>query len=103
MRLKALGDILASVEKVRKHDGKMSKSFSKNLLFDRMWIHVFGNAEICDPLDTFSSVFSEFFIGYVQCCGSGMFIPDPDFFPSLIPDPKKHGEVKKNFVAFRSC
>ncbi len=46
-----------------------------------------------------------------QCCGSGMFIPDPDFFPSRIPDPKKHGEVKKFclnlfsylFVAFRSC
>ncbi len=47
----------------------------------------------------------------IQCCGSGMFIPDPDFFPSQIPDPKKHGEVKKFFiylfsyffVAFRSC
>jgi hypothetical protein len=30
--------------------------------------------------------------GYIptnQCCGSGMFIPDPwsDFFPSRIPDP----------------
>jgi hypothetical protein len=24
----------------------------------------------------------------VQCCGSGMFIPDPDFYPSRIPDPK---------------
>jgi hypothetical protein len=22
-----------------------------------------------------------------QCCGSGMFIPDPDFHPSRIPDP----------------
>jgi hypothetical protein len=22
----------------------------------------------------------------IQCCGSGMFIPDPDFCPSLIPD-----------------
>jgi hypothetical protein len=22
-----------------------------------------------------------------QCCGSGMFIPDPDFYPSRIPDP----------------
>jgi hypothetical protein len=21
-----------------------------------------------------------------QCCGSGMFIPDPDFYPSWIPD-----------------
>jgi hypothetical protein len=31
-----------------------------------------------------------------QCCGSGMFIPDPDFYPSRIPDPKtaikKRGE-----------
>ncbi len=28
-------------------------------------------------------------IRYKQCCGSGMFIPDPgfDFFPSRIPDP----------------
>jgi hypothetical protein len=24
----------------------------------------------------------------MQCCGSGMFIPDPDFYPSRIPDPK---------------
>ncbi len=23
---------------------------------------------------------------YVQCCGSGMFIPNPDFYPFLIPD-----------------
>jgi hypothetical protein len=26
--------------------------------------------------------------GTHQCCGSGMFIPDPDFYPSRIPDPK---------------
>ncbi len=26
--------------------------------------------------------------GSRQCCGSGMFIPDPDFYPSRIPDPK---------------
>ncbi len=24
--------------------------------------------------------------GQVQCCGSGMSIPDPDFFPSRVPD-----------------
>jgi hypothetical protein len=24
----------------------------------------------------------------LQYCGSGMFIPDPDFYPSRIPDPK---------------
>ncbi len=29
-----------------------------------------------------------FFPYYYQCCGSGMFIPDPDFYPSRIPDPK---------------
>jgi hypothetical protein len=23
-----------------------------------------------------------------QCCGSGMFIPDPDFLPTPDPDPK---------------
>ncbi len=30
-----------------------------------------------------------FLTTYQQCCGSGMFIPDPesDFFPSRIPDP----------------
>jgi hypothetical protein len=39
----------------------------------------------------------------IQCCGSGMFIPDPDFYPSLIPDlgsriPKQQQkrDVKKN-------
>ncbi len=40
-----------------------------------------------------------------QCCGSGMFIPDPDFYPSRIPDlgsriqkqQEKRG-VKKKFV-----
>jgi hypothetical protein len=26
-------------------------------------------------------------------------IPDPDFFPSRIPDPKKNGEVKKFFIS----
>jgi hypothetical protein len=29
-----------------------------------------------------------FTFSFKQCCGSGMFIPDPDFFPSRIPDPK---------------
>jgi hypothetical protein len=31
-----------------------------------------------------------------KCCGSGMFIPDPDFYPYRIPDPttalKEEGE-----------
>ena len=26
------------------------------------------------------------YVNYAQCCGSGMFIPDPDFYPSRIPD-----------------
>jgi hypothetical protein len=43
------------------------------------------------------------FIAYNQCCGSGMFIPDPDFYPSRIPDPKtvtKEREVKKNLLSY---
>jgi hypothetical protein len=61
-----------------------------------------------------------FFIGKDQCCGSGMFIPDPDFYPSRIPDlgsripdpktgSKERGEkkffVKHFFVAtnFTKC
>ncbi len=37
-----------------------------------------------------------------QCCGSGMFIPNPDFYPSRIPDQKlqqKRG-VKKNLLPY---
>jgi hypothetical protein len=37
-------------------------------------------------------------VSYDQCCGSGMLIPDSDFYPSRIPDPKtvtkKRGEQK---------
>ncbi len=29
---------------------------------------------------------SQFSGAQYQCCGSGMFIPDPDFYPSRIPD-----------------
>jgi hypothetical protein len=45
------------------------------------------------------------FIGIVrygnQCCGSGMFIPDPDFYLFRIPDPKtarKERDEKKFIV-----
>ncbi len=45
------------------------QSFSKNLwtLFDRVWIHVLGNAEIflAIPWTHFLVFFSELFIGYV--------------------------------------
>jgi hypothetical protein len=48
---------------------------------------------------------------YMQCCGSGMFIPDPDFYPSRIPDPgsrisdpktakKERGEKKLVVIPF---
>jgi hypothetical protein len=41
-----------------------------------------------------------------QCCGSGMFIPDPDFYPSGIPDPKtatkERGEKKLVVILFCS-
>jgi hypothetical protein len=37
-----------------------------------------------------------------QCCGSGIKIRDPDFYPSRIPDPKtatkKRGEKKLVFI-----
>ncbi len=33
---------------------------------------------------------------YMQCCGSGMFIPDPDFYPSRIPKQQQKRGVKKN-------
>ena len=29
----------------------------------------------------------DFFMTCYQCCGSGMFIPDPDFYPSRIQNP----------------
>ncbi len=45
-----------------------------------------------------------------QCCGSGMFITDPDFYPSWIPDPgsrisdpgskNSNKEFSKNFWSF---
>jgi hypothetical protein len=38
-----------------------------------------------------------------QCCGSGMFIQDPDFCPSRIPDPKqqqKRGVEKIGYHTF---
>jgi hypothetical protein len=31
-----------------------------------------------------------------QCCGSGMFIPDPDFYPSRIQKQQQKREEKKN-------
>jgi hypothetical protein len=38
-----------------------------------------------------------------QCCGSGMFIPpDPDFYPSRIPDPKtaRKERGEKNLLSY---
>jgi len=32
--------------------------------------------------------FQTHMVCFVQCCGSGMFIPDPDFYSFRIPDPK---------------
>jgi hypothetical protein len=38
-----------------------------------------------------------------QCCGSGIFIPDHDFYPFRIPDPKTATKEKdeKKFVVKR--
>jgi hypothetical protein len=50
------------------------------------------------------SINEDFGNGYVQCCGSGMFILDPDFYPSWIPDPKtatkERGEKKFVIITF---
>ncbi len=42
---------------------------------------------------------------YHQCCGSGMFIPDPDIYPSRISDPKTStkGRVEKNVCQTFFC
>jgi hypothetical protein len=41
----------------------------------------------------------------VQCCGSGTFIPDPDFYPFRISDPKTATKEKgeKKFVVITFC
>jgi hypothetical protein len=51
----------------------------------------------------YMEIASEWEIRREQCCGSGMFIPDPDFYPSWIPDlgsriqkQQQKREVKKN-------
>jgi hypothetical protein len=70
-------------------------------------------------LPSFSSTGSNFFILLPiqsehnnQCCASGMFIPDPDFYPSRIPDlgsripdPKtgRKERVKKKFCQTFFC
>ncbi len=30
-----------------------------------------------------------------QCCGAGMFIPDPEFYPSRISDPEFSNSTKR--------
>jgi hypothetical protein len=55
---------------------------------------------LCNPVG--SELLFRYIFCYTlaQCCESGMFIPDPDFYPSRIPDPKtaqKRG-MKKIFV-----
>ena len=32
-----------------------------------------------------------------QCCGSGMFIPDPDFYPSRVSDPGSKNSNKREW------
>jgi hypothetical protein len=34
-----------------------------------------------------------------QCCGSGMFIPDPDFYPSRIQKQQQKRGMKKNLLS----
>jgi hypothetical protein len=46
---------------------------------------------------------------FLQCCGSGMFIPDPDFYPSRISEPGSRipdqktatkESIEKNFLSY---
>ncbi len=37
-----------------------------------------------------------------QCCGSEMFIPDPDFYPSRIQKQQQNRRVKQNFLSCRT-
>jgi hypothetical protein len=39
---------------------------------------------------------------FLQCCGSGMFIPDPDFCPSRIQKQQQKKGMKKIFFTFCS-
>ncbi len=61
------------------------------------------------PGNTFFYIFSFYFrLRRKQCCGSGMFIPDPDYYPSRISDPgyqiqkqeQKRKGVKKNLLLY---
>jgi hypothetical protein len=36
-----------------------------------------------------------FFLNSAQCCGSGIFIPDPDFYPFRILDPGSKNSNKR--------
>jgi hypothetical protein len=51
-----------------------------------------------------SNLYVKLNIRILQCCGSGMFIPDPEFYPSRIPDPKtatkERGEKKLVVITF---
>jgi hypothetical protein len=38
-----------------------------------------------------------------QCCGSGMFIPDPDFYPSRIQKQEQKRGIEKNLVSYLFC
>jgi hypothetical protein len=48
-----------------------------------------GSKRFPDPVSGSTSASKNLstFIKKLQCCGSGMFIPDPDFYPSRISDP----------------
>jgi hypothetical protein len=47
---------------------------------------IFHFIAVLDPAPH-QSVVNPFAIGLQQCCESGMFIPNPDFYPFWIPDP----------------
>jgi hypothetical protein len=54
-----------------------------------------GLALISANLKYVAFIFCALRITSRECCGSGMFIPDPDFYPSRISDPRSKNSNKR--------
>ena len=65
-------------------------NFSQILYFKELWYaNVNSDKNLGGKIHSYSKLVTgnEYkFVVKNQCCGSGMFIPDPDFYPSRIPD-----------------
>ncbi len=62
-----------------------------------------GLALISANLKYVAVIFCALRITSRQCCGSGMFIPDPDFYPSRISDPGSKNSYKRERWKKKFC